>query len=73
MELAPGFTRIIHPGLGIDSVSVVPESSLPHWHRCGWRLLAPGEMPAAEPDEAPEPVTLADVAGTAETAETTED
>lgn len=71
--MEPGFTQIIHPGLGPGSVSVVPESSLPHWHRCGWRLLADGDVPPPEPETMPEPVTLAEVAGAAETAETTED
>lgn len=69
MEPEQGFTRIIHPGLGPSSASVVPESSLPQWYRGGWRLLADGDIPPREPDADPEPVTLADVAGTAETTE----
>jgi hypothetical protein len=66
MEPEPGFTRIIHPGLGPGSVSQVPESSLPHWHRAGWRLLAEGDLPPDEPEEAPAPVTLAETATTEE-------
>jgi len=65
--MEPGFTLIIHPGLGPSSVSEVPESSLPHWHRAGWRLLADGDVPPPEPEPVPGPVTLAEVAGTAET------
>lgn len=65
MELQPGFTRIIHPGLGPASVSVVAESSLPQYYRGGWRLLTDGDLPPEEPEDDPEPVTLADVAATA--------
>lgn len=73
MEPQPGFTRIIHPGLGPASVSVVAESSLPQYYRGGWRLLAAGDVPPEEPVPVPEPVTLADVAGTAETVTTEEE
>ena len=69
MEPQAGFVQIIHPGLGPESVSEVPESSLPQWYRGGWRLLAFSDIPPQEPDADPEPVTLADVAGTAETTE----
>lgn len=65
--MEPGFTRIVNDGLGPDSVSVVPESSLPHWHRCGWRQVTGDDVPPAEP------AALAEVAGAAETAETTEE
>jgi hypothetical protein len=51
----------------------VPESSLPQYYRGGWRLLADGDVPAAVAEQEPGPVTLADVAGTADTAETTEE
>ncbi len=69
MEPQPGFTRIIHPGLGPGSVSVVAESSLPQYYRGGWRLLTEGDVPPEEPEPVPEPVTLAAVAGTAQTTE----
>ena len=63
--MEPGFTLIIHPGLGPESVSEVPESSLPHWHRAGWRLLADDDVPPAEPEPEPAPVTRAQAAKTA--------
>jgi len=69
MEPQPGFTRIIHPGLGPESASEVAESSLPQYYRGGWRLLTEGDLPPEEPDADPEPVTLADVAGNAQTTE----
>lgn len=59
--MEPGFTRIIHPGLGPSSVSEVPESSLPQWHQSGWRRLAEGDIPPAAAEPEPPPVTLAEV------------
>lgn len=52
--------QIIHPDTG--NIAEVPESSLPHHYRSGWRLLADGEKtgPAPEPD--PPPMTKAQAA-----------
>jgi len=58
----PGFVRIIHPELGRDSISEVPETSLPTWYMSGWRLLADGEQPPDPPLTVPPPVTVAEVA-----------
>jgi hypothetical protein len=63
----PGFTQIIHPGLGPGSVSEVPETSVPQWYAAGWRLLAPDDIPATEPAPDPPPVTRAQAAKTSKT------
>jgi len=65
--MEPGFTQIINPLLGPSSVSVVAESSLPQWYRAGWRLLADGDIPPAQPEQEqePEPMTLAEAGETA--------
>lgn len=62
--MEPGFTQIIHPGLGPSSVSTVPESSLPQYYRAGWRLLADGDIPpvVAEQEPEPEPMTIGETA-----------
>jgi hypothetical protein len=63
VQTEPGFVLVIHPGLGEDSVSEAPESSLPQLYLAGWTLLAepPDEPPPPEP---PAPVTRDQVAGT---------
>lgn len=66
----PGNVLIIHPGQGPDSVSEVPESSLPQWYRGGWRLLADGDLPDPVPEPVPEPMTRAQAAKTAAKAKT---
>jgi hypothetical protein len=53
----PGFVLIIHPGLGPDSVSEVPESSLGQHYAAGWRLLADDDLPEPAPEPEPEPVS----------------
>lgn len=60
--------QIIHPDLGPDQIVTVPEESLPHHYRAGWRLLADDERPpaAAEQPEPP-PMTRAQAARTAKT------
>jgi hypothetical protein len=55
----PGFVQIIHPGLGPDSVSEVPESSLGQHYAAGWRLLADDDLPEDKPEPEPAPVSRA--------------
>jgi hypothetical protein len=57
-----GFVQIIHPGLGPDSVSVVPRTSLPQHYAAGWRLLADDDLPEDKPEPEPAPVTRAQAA-----------
>lgn len=64
--MEPGFTRIVHPGLGPTSIAEVPESSLFEWYQRGWRLLKDDEAPAVPPLDVPPAVTLADVTAPAE-------
>lgn len=52
--------KIIHPETG--GIADVPESSLPHHYRAGWRPLADDEVPQPEPEPEPEPVTRAQAA-----------
>lgn len=63
--MEPGFVRIIHPELGADSISEVPETSLSQWYMSGWRLLKDNEAPPVLPLSVPEPVSLAEVTTTA--------
>ena len=64
--MEPGFVKIIHPGLGVGSVSEVPESSLFEWYRGGWRLLKDDEaLPPPASEEVPEPVSIAEVTAAA--------
>jgi uncharacterized protein YciI len=63
------WVTIIHPETG--GTGEVHRDSLPAHYASGWRLLAAGEMPPAEPSPEPEPMTKAQVtrAASAETKE----
>ena len=63
--MEPGFVKVIHPGLGVGSVSEVPEISMYQWYRSGWRLLAEDEVPPPASEPVPEPVTIAEVTAAA--------
>ena len=59
--MEPGFVQVIHPGLGVGSISEVPETSLFQLYLSGWRRLAEDEVPPESPPVTPPPVTLAEV------------
>ncbi len=56
--------QIIHPKLGPGQILTVAEGALPHYHRAGWRLLAPDEAPPPAAEETPAPMTRAQAAKT---------
>ena len=63
--MEPGFVKVIHPELGVGSVSEVPETGLFQYYLSGWRLLAADEEPAVPVPVVPPPVTLAEVTAAA--------
>jgi hypothetical protein len=57
----PGYVKIINPADG--SVAEVPEVSMPHHYRAGWRLLTDeDEVAKAAPAPDPKPMTRAQAA-----------
>lgn len=54
------WVQIIHPETG--GTGEVHRSSLPQHYMAGWRLLADGDIPQAEPETEPEPMTKAQAA-----------
>lgn len=59
--------KIIHPQT--QGIAEVPEESLPHHYRAGWRLLTEGEEAAlAAPAPEPKPMTRAQAAKAARAA-----
>ena len=62
-ELQPGQVLIIHPGLGPDSVSAVPASSLAQHYAAGWRPFTDDDAPPPETAAGePKPMTRAQAA-----------
>jgi hypothetical protein len=60
------WVTIIHPGTG--GTSEVHQSSLYQWYAAGWRLLTDDEVPPAEPEPEPPPVSRAQAAKAAKQA-----
>jgi uncharacterized protein YciI len=61
------WVTIIHPETG--GTGEVHRASLPQHYASGWRLLADGEVPPAEPGTEPPPMTKAQAAKAAKAAE----
>lgn len=55
----PEFVTIRHPK--VDPEARVAVSAVPHWEKCGWRLVQPGEQTVAD--------ILSDVGSDAEAAQ----
>jgi hypothetical protein len=65
--MEPGYVKIINPVDG--SVAEVPQISMPHHYRAGWRLLTDDEIAAADqPEPDPKPMTKAQAAKAAKAA-----
>ena len=64
------WVQIIHPGTG--GTGEVHRQSLPQHYAAGWRLLAPDDIPPAEPAAEPEPMTKAQAKKAQRAAETEE-
>lgn len=53
--------KIVHPELGLSSVSEVDESSLYQWHQSGWRRATEDDFRPAQPEEPARPAVPAAV------------
>lgn len=62
------FVKIIHPNLGPEQITDVPDTSLREWYAAGWHLLAEDEAPQPEPEPEPPPMTRAQAAKAAKQA-----